>query len=216
MAAGFEEQHEHNGKIEDKPEPTLLGKIRSLFHQTNNTEEANEAGLREVGDAEVNYAHDLSDTAAMEHANEIMLDESTSKVKGKKGRVLEAMEAEARYAHDLSDTAGLEHILSKEEDNDVVDAKERDATYMHDLATYVHDLSAAAAIGALPNTHDEADIAAVEEHYNSIKDDITRIEHLIEEADRVDRAEGHSLERIFSDDDAAGLALMMMEKPVVA
>eukprot|EP01083_Nonionella_stella_P298798 1014105_1 len=299
MAAGFEEQHEHNGKIEDKPEPTLLGKIRSLFHQTNNTEEANEAGLREVGDAEANYAHDLSDTAAMEHAkevllednntkdesrrsalfkvmdgedtyahalsdtaamehaNEVLLEDSNTKDASRRSALFKVIDAEASYAHDLSDTAAMEHanevlledsntkdasrrsalfkvidaeasyahglsdaaamehILNEDEaKRDVVDSKE--TAYVHDLATYVHDLSKAAAIGALPNTHDDASIAAVEEHYNSIEKDITRIEHLIEEADRADRSEGHSLERTFSDDDAADLALMMMEKSITA
>eukprot|EP01083_Nonionella_stella_P298797 1014104_1 len=257
MAAGFEEQHEHNGKIEDKPEPTLLGKIRSLFHQTNNTEEANEAGLREVGDAEANYAHDLSDTAAMEHAkevllednntkdesrrsalfkvmdgedtyahalsdtaamehaNEVLLEDSNTKDASRRSALFKVIDAEASYAHGLSDAAAMEHILNEDEaKRDVVDSKE--TAYVHDLATYVHDLSKAAAIGALPNTHDDASIAAVEEHYNSIEKDITRIEHLIEEADRADRSEGHSLERTFSDDDAADLALMMMEKSITA
>eukprot|EP00986_Skeletonema_menzelii_P005723 scaffold2119_cov138-Skeletonema_menzelii.AAC.3 len=57
---------------------------------------------------------------------------------------------------------------------------------------------------------------SIEDHYKQVKKDIEAIERLIKEADSSDHASGHSLERTFSEDDAADLALMMMEKSVVA
>ena len=59
-------------------------------------------------DAEANFAHDLSDAAAVEHANEIPVDDSENGNSDDED-LLEVRDSEANFAHDLSDAAAVEH-----------------------------------------------------------------------------------------------------------
>jgi len=63
--------------------------------------------LLEVGDAEANFAHDLSDAAAIEHANKISVGDSDDKDADADTTQFDAEEAAAVDAHDVSD-AGIE------------------------------------------------------------------------------------------------------------
>ena len=123
MAAELFEQtkadHHHH-----KPKSSSLFKsIRSYFRHDNEDE------ISVVKDAEANYAHDLSDMAAIEHANEIFVDDSEddqaksslfSSIKEffrlfqrrkeeDENELTELKDAEANFARTLSDVAALEH-----------------------------------------------------------------------------------------------------------
>ena len=137
-------------------------------------EEEDEEDLLDATEAEANYEHDLPDVAAMEHAEETLMDSGNEEEDEED--LFKANEAEANYAHDLSDTAAMEH------------ADEAVTTEEYDGET----------ASALQKKGEEARIASVEEHYKSIKKDIQTIEHLIEEADKADRSEvGEKSLRLF-------------------
>lgn len=148
-------------KHDDKPKKSLIGKVASAFEHL--LEDKIDDSLRQAKETEATYAHDLSDTAAMEHANEIALEDNEQEEEDE-DIILKAREAAVIYAHahDLSDVAAVEHVMS------TADYKEPQV---------------------FPKKSEEDRIASVEEHYNSIEKDIKAIEHLIEEADKADRAE---------------------------
>ncbi|KAL7526606.1 hypothetical protein ACHAXR_005988, partial [Thalassiosira sp. AJA248-18] len=171
-------------------------------------------------------AHDISDPgiegAAMERAV-IMAEE-------KKGQ---AIKKEKQHEPKHSWIGRIRSLIHHEDtndnesdddldDQDLLDAKEAAVAYargLSDVAAVEHAIMTANyddKSSVLPKKREEDYVASVEEHYKLMEKDIEKIEHLIEEADRADRSEGHSLERTFSDDDAADLALMMMEKSVLA
>ncbi|KAL7549193.1 hypothetical protein ACHAWF_012459 [Thalassiosira exigua] len=175
-----------------------LSVAAALEHSLSESQDdKGQGGLLRVMNTEANYARDLSVAAALEHSLSESQEDKSQEDKGQDG-LLKVMNAEANYARDLSVAAALEHADASfvEESEGVEDNKERVAGVLHML--------------------DDDRIASIEEHYKSVEKDIEAIEHLIEDADKADKADGYSLERTFSDDDAADLALMMIEKSVIA
>ncbi len=173
MAADYEREHPSHDSIHievdddvdnGKPQKSIIGKIKSLFHHDDD-DEVNEEDLKQLHDVEAKYAHDLSDVAAMEHANQVTEVADRKKVEED---VLTAEDLAANYAHDLSDVAALEHIKMVATAEEEYDTKEFQGNTKKD---------------------DVARIASVEEHYTSIDKDIKTIERLIEEADKWDTGE---------------------------
>lgn len=103
---------------------SLFGSIWNFFRPDNEYE------IRVVKEAEANYAHDLSDIAAIEHANEIVIEDSSVDEEAKsslinsikeffhlfhkrqeeeENELNELRDAEAEFAHTLSDVAAMEH-----------------------------------------------------------------------------------------------------------
>ena len=103
---------------------SLFGSIWNFFRPDNEYE------IRVVKEAEANYAHDLSDVAAIEHANEIAIEDSSVDEEAKsslfnsikeffhlfhkrkeeeENELNELRDAEAEFAHTLSDVAAMEH-----------------------------------------------------------------------------------------------------------
>ena len=75
MAAELKNDLPHHKTEEgNKPGSSWIGKIKSLFHHDDRPDEDE---LSAVSEAEANFAHDLSDAAAMEHANAIFLEDET-------------------------------------------------------------------------------------------------------------------------------------------
>jgi len=189
--------HKHKD-VEDDHKTTWMGRIRSLFHNRDGA--ASEEELAEVRDAEAKFARRLSDVAATEHANRVMLEDTKDKAKSEEDAMLEA---EATYAKSLSNAAAVEHakMVSSPRKED----KGRVKAAVNAEANYAQSLSNVAAIehakmeagdddieaGAVPFSRkdDEDRIASIEKHYESIDKDIKAIEHLIEEADKADKSE---------------------------
>eukprot|EP00579_Thalassiosira_antarctica_P003776 CAMPEP_0201905732 /NCGR_PEP_ID=MMETSP0902-20130614/56659_1 /ASSEMBLY_ACC=CAM_ASM_000551 /TAXON_ID=420261 /ORGANISM="Thalassiosira antarctica, Strain CCMP982" /LENGTH=544 /DNA_ID=CAMNT_0048439851 /DNA_START=70 /DNA_END=1704 /DNA_ORIENTATION=- len=177
--------------------------------------------LLEMRDAEADFAHHLSDAAAVEHANEIQAGDSEDE-KYDDTDLLEVRDAEANFAHDLSDVAAVEHaneILV--EDGESGNSDDEDLIEVRDTeADFAHHLSDAAAVehANMVAGYDEESRAGPKRagEARKVEKDTQAIEHLAKEADKADRSEGHSLERTFSDDNAADLALMMMEQSILA
>mmetsp|Transcript_27258 Transcript_27258/g.49508 ORF Transcript_27258/g.49508 Transcript_27258/m.49508 type:complete len:442 (-) Transcript_27258:313-1638(-) len=154
MAADIMEQEMMKTKLEEhdvKPRPAFFRKIRSVFHHDD--AEESDADFLQVNEAEAKYAHYLSDVAAMEHADEILLVDSLREEEedDNNGDLLDATEAEANYAHDLADVAATEHaneiLLETNEDQEENDDNEEDLLDANESeANYAPDLSATAAM----------------------------------------------------------------------
>lgn len=123
MAAELFEQQVAKADHHKPKSQSLFGSIWSYFvHDTKDE-------LTVVKDAEAKYAHDLSDIAAIEHANEIVLEDGEDEKANSslfssikeffhlfqkqkdedEKELMELREAEANFAHVLSDVAALEH-----------------------------------------------------------------------------------------------------------
>ena len=75
----------------------------------------------DVSEAEARYARDLSDVAAMEHADDIL---SLNHARRGRDEELDTTKAEAIYAHGLSDAGATEHadeVLLEDKDEGEVD-----------------------------------------------------------------------------------------------
>mmetsp|Transcript_27999 Transcript_27999/g.50660 ORF Transcript_27999/g.50660 Transcript_27999/m.50660 type:complete len:463 (-) Transcript_27999:114-1502(-) len=213
---------EHQTKIEEEHENAFIEKIKSIFHHDERSTEEDEHDSLEFREAKANCAHHLSDAAAVEHANEIQAEDSEDGNYDDKD-LLEVRAAEADFAHDLSDAAAVEHaneiLVEDGENGNYVDEdlllEMRDAE-----ADFAHHLSDAAAVehANMVAGYDEESRAGPKRagEARKVEKDTQAIEHLAKEADKADRSEGHSLERTFSDDNAADLALMMMEQSILA
>ena len=92
---------------DDQPKKTIFGRIKSLLCHEDDTDSDDDLHLLEA-----NYAHDLSDAAALDHAKEITFSVHDTE---DEEEALNAVEAETNYAHDLSDAAALEHVRDEEE-----------------------------------------------------------------------------------------------------
>jgi len=212
---------EHQTKIEEEHENAFIEKIKSIFHHDERSTEEDEHDSLEFREAKANCAHHLSDAAAVEHANEIQAGDSEDE-KYDDTDLLEVRDAEANFAHDLSDVAAVEHaneILV--EDGESGNSDDEDLIEVRDTeADFAHHLSDAAAVehANMVAGYDEESRAGPKRagEARKVEKDTQAIEHLAKEADKADRSEGHSLERTFSDDNAADLALMMMEQSILA
>lgn len=123
MAAELFEEQVTKADHQKPKSSSLFGSIWSYFRHDN------EYDIRVIKDAEATYAHDLSDMAAIEHANEIFVEDDEDE--GAKSslfnsikeffhlfqkrkeedehELMELRDAEANFAHTLSDVAALEH-----------------------------------------------------------------------------------------------------------
>jgi len=209
--------------------------MRATF-KLNDKVSSNAAGDDSLFDSEEAAAvdaHDLNDPglegAAMERA--VMLAEEYKEQQLKKkemDRNSEPCVGGAALINSLEEQqAEVRKTAFSTDDESLLEAEDAAAIDAHDLSD--SGLEAAAMERAVmlaeeykeeqikKNNKERTDrIRSIEEHYKQINKDIEAIERLIKEADNADHASGHSLERTFSDDDAADLALMMMEKSVVA
>eukprot|EP01083_Nonionella_stella_P068535 182082_1 len=231
MAADMYEEKQEAIEREHAEKPRLFTqKMKSIFRTID---------LIGIRDTESQYAKKLSDVAALEHANQVAATDTVSdpaavimsaakyqadkqatplelQQKTKKMRSLVAKmenllsvvksqrvkQSEANYAKNISDTAAIEHaneVMPPMALLGFVGTVDEEDTSLQDT-----------------KTKDELHIASVEEHYKSMDKDIKTIERLIKEAAEVDKSDGHTLERTFSDDDASDMALMMLEKSILA
>ena len=205
MAAEFKEEQQKKIEVEDEHMTSFFDKSKTLlrdFMRRNLNRD-----MMKVKDAEANFAHDLSDIAAMEHANEVLLldDEEENDITDINDMSLfDAEEAAALDAHDVSDAgvegAAMERAVimaaefkkqqQKEKENDILKIRDAEAQFAHDLS----DVAAVEHAEEYTKADDESRIASlaiasVEEHYRSIDKDIKTIEHLIEEAAKADQSE---------------------------
>jgi len=203
MAAEFKEEQQKNIEVEHEHMTSFFDKSKTLlrdFMRRNLNRD-----MMKVKDAEANFAHDLSDIAAMEHANEVLLDEEEDDITDINDMSLfDAEEAAALDAHDVSDAgvegAAMERAVimaaefkkqqQREKENDILKIRDAEAKFAHDLS----DVAAVEHAEEYTKVDDESRIASlaiasVEEHYRSIDKDIKTIEHLIEEAAKADQSE---------------------------
>eukprot|EP01082_Thalassiosira_pseudonana_P003784 g2515.t1 g2515 contig12:271779-273041(+) len=196
-----------------------------LFTRTHNNNDvsltAAKDDLFDAEEAAALDAHDVSDSgmegAAMERA--VMMAQEYKEL-------LKKEREEPKKESTVGKVKSMFKGGNADDNDDLFDAEEAAAMDAHDLSDA--GMEAASMERALmmaeeyKQTHhtksqdESARIRSVEEHYASLEKDISIIERLINDADAVGRAENHSLERTFSDDDAANLALLMLEKSVLA
>ncbi|KAK1737545.1 hypothetical protein QTG54_011831 [Skeletonema marinoi] len=215
------------------PKPFLCMRATFKLDDKVSSNAAGDDSLFDSEDAAAIDAHDLSDSgleaAAMERA--VMLAEEYKEQQLKKkemDRRNEPCVGGAALINSLEEQhAEVRKTAFTDDDESLLEAEDAAAIDAHDLSD--SGLEAAAMERAVmlaeeykeeqikKNNKERTDrIKSIEEHYKQINKDIEAIERLIKEADDADHASGHLLERTFSDNDAADLALMMMEKSVVA
>ena len=203
MAAEFKEEHQKNIEVEHEHMTSFVDKSKTLLRDFMRRNLYRD--MMKVKDAEANFAHDLSDIAAMEHANEVLLDEEEDDITDINDMSLfDAEEAAALDAHDVSDAgvegAAMERAVimaaefkkqqQKKKEDDILKIRDAEAKFAHDLS----DVAAVEHAEEYTKVDDESRIASlaiasVEEHYRSIDKDIKTIEHLIEEAAKADQSE---------------------------
>ena len=204
MAAEFKEEQQKNTDVEHEHDMTsFFDKSKTLLRDFMRRKLNRD--MMKVEDVEANFAHDLSDIAAMEHANEVvLLDDEDDITDVNDISLFDAEEAAALDAHDVSDAgvegAAMERAVimaaefkkqqQKKKENDIMKIRDAEAKFANDLS----DMAAVDHVEEYTNVDDESRIASlaiasVEEHYRSIDKDIKTIEHLIEEAAKADQSQ---------------------------